>query len=85
MVLLGITRGEETSESTVGASVNPKRIFGEQFLRAPGRTRTYDARFRKPTLYPLSYGGKLGIWSSARPSVPALSYNPASPFSHGRT
>ncbi len=24
---------------------------------APGRTRTSDARFRKPTLYPLSYGG----------------------------
>jgi hypothetical protein len=24
---------------------------------APGRTRTYDARFRKPTLYPLSYEG----------------------------
>jgi hypothetical protein len=23
---------------------------------APGRTRTCDARFRKPTLYPLSYG-----------------------------
>jgi hypothetical protein len=27
------------------------------FTCAPGRTRTYDARFRKPTLYPLSYGG----------------------------
>ena len=25
---------------------------------APERTRTSDARFRKPTLYPLSYGGK---------------------------
>ena len=24
---------------------------------APARTRTWDARFRKPTLYPLSYGG----------------------------
>ena len=24
---------------------------------APGATRTPDARFRKPTLYPLSYGG----------------------------
>jgi hypothetical protein len=27
---------------------------------APGRIRTCDARFRKPTLYPLSYGG--GGW-----------------------
>jgi hypothetical protein len=26
---------------------------------APGRSRTCDARFRKPTLYPLSYGGVL--------------------------
>ena len=25
---------------------------------APGRIRTCDARFRKPTLYPLSYGGQ---------------------------
>ncbi len=24
---------------------------------APGRTRTSDTRFRKPVLYPLSYGG----------------------------
>jgi hypothetical protein len=31
---------------------------------APGRTRTCDARFRKPTLYPLSYGGSLGLWIS---------------------
>ena len=23
----------------------------------PGRIRTYDPRFRKPMLYPLSYGG----------------------------
>jgi hypothetical protein len=28
------------------------RLFG-----APGRIRTYGLRFRKPTLYPLSYGG----------------------------
>jgi hypothetical protein len=27
---------------------------------APGRIRTCDARFRKPTLYPLSYEG--GAW-----------------------
>jgi len=27
------------------------------FCSAPGRIRTCDARFRKPTLYPLSYGG----------------------------
>ena len=31
--------------------------FGDQEISAPGRIRTSDARFRKPTLYPLSYGG----------------------------
>ena len=29
-------------------------------MGAPGRIRTCDARFRKPTLYPLSYEG--GAW-----------------------
>ena len=33
-----------------GWQPNPKRA------RGPGRIRTCDARFRKPTLYPLSYG-----------------------------
>ena len=28
------------------------------FQSAPGRNRTYDLRFRKPLLYPLSYGSK---------------------------
>ncbi len=28
---------------------------------APGRIRTCDARFRKPTLYPLSYEGRDGV------------------------
>jgi hypothetical protein len=32
---------------------------------APGRIRTCDARFRKPTLYPLSYEG--GAWQ--KPSL----------------
>ena len=26
-------------------------------IGAPSRIRTYDTRFRKPLLYPLSYGG----------------------------
>jgi hypothetical protein len=28
---------------------------------APSRIRTCDTRFRKPLLYPLSYGGWLGL------------------------
>ena len=38
---------------------------------APSRIRTYDTRFREPLLYPLSYGGCLGLsylalWCFAR-------------------
>jgi hypothetical protein len=35
---------------------------------APGRIRTCDARFRKPTLYPLSYGGGAGRLRGAKPT-----------------
>ena len=35
------------------------------FSGAPGRDRTCDLRFRKPLLYPLSYGGGSSAWSSA--------------------
>ena len=34
------------------------RPSDQLFRSAPGRIRTCDARFRKPTLYPLSYGGR---------------------------
>ena len=35
------------------------RVVVEQqsYCGAPGATRTHDTRFRKPLLYPLSYGG----------------------------
>ena len=44
-------------------------------IGAPGRTRTYDARFRKPTLYPLSYGGlmKWAVFTCGNSSNPVLS------------
>ena len=39
---------------------------------APERTRTSDARFRKPTLYPLSYrGAECGSADSTRKSAEA--------------
>ena len=39
--------------------------------RGPGRIRTCDARFRKPTLYPLSYGADvLSGWQAWRESSP---------------
>ena len=38
----------------------PKSSELRFLLGAPGRIRTCDARFRKPTLYPLSYEG--GVW-----------------------
>jgi hypothetical protein len=36
---------------------------------APGRIRTCDTRFRKPMLYPLSYGGGGGAESSAESAL----------------
>src|SRR4051794_27007742 len=62
----GVANDGVKDEPRLGAFRNPwpssearvvwllDRIF---FGGAPGRTRTCDARFRKPTLYPLSYGG----------------------------
>ncbi len=41
-----------------GPQRNNRNALTYHFLSAPGRNRTYDTRFRKPLLYPLSYGGK---------------------------
>ncbi len=41
-------------------SLAPFNPLTSTFPGAPGRIRTSDARFRKPTLYPLSYGGWSG-------------------------
>ena len=36
----------------------PEQCSGQvKRISAPSRIRTYDTRFRKPLLYPLSYGG----------------------------
>ena len=64
-------RGRAAARHYAGRGCGPEPIRhsstrGEQpgngsclsiLLGAPGRIRTCDARFRKPTLYPLSYGG----------------------------
>ncbi len=39
---------------------------GQRFLSAPGMNRTCDLRFRKPSLYPLSYGGGDGAKCGAK-------------------
>ena len=44
------------------------------FLGAPGRNRTYDLRFRKPTLYPLSYGSGDGALCGANCSPRSSSH-----------
>ena len=52
------TCGRVAEGAPVAPSAN-RRVEGRigYFASAPGTTRTCDARFRKPTLYPLSYGG----------------------------
>src|SRR5829696_4040036 len=44
-------------------------LFSARSPGAPGRIRTCDARFRKPTLYPLSYGSGLGKPTADDPSA----------------
>ena len=64
-------RARTASPSGAGASTVPTPPVSH-LLGAPGRTRTCDARFRKPTLYPLSYGGQLGLRTSPGCSDPRL-------------
>jgi hypothetical protein len=60
---------------------SPRRLSGTRSashetlaISAPGRNRTCDLRFRKPLLYPLSYGGNvlelLYFSSGTSPSIP---------------
>ena len=48
-------------------------LNSDQSHSAPGMNRTCDLRFRKPSLYPLSYGGgdgaKCGAKLAATPHV----------------
>ena len=45
-------------------------------IGAPGTTRTCDLRFRKPLLYPLSYGGGDGPKRGPKFGHSALGYRP---------
>ena len=51
-------KGGDSNGRLVAARAVEKLPLTYRFLSAPGRNRTYDTRFRKPLLYPLSYGGK---------------------------
>ena len=41
-------------------------LNSDQSHRDPGMNRTWDLRFRKPSLYPLSYGGGDGAKCGAK-------------------
>ena len=52
---------------------------------ALGRNRTYDLRFRKPLLYPLSYEGGDGAKCGAKfAATPHVIYKEVTSASHGR-
>ncbi len=53
-ILLGANRRPRRAGIDPGCGPRERHIVG-----APGRNRTYDTRFRKPLLYPLSYGGRV--------------------------
>jgi hypothetical protein len=50
----------EPSAEIIELPTEPREQRSHQAKRigAPSRIRTYDTRFRKPLLYPLSYGGR---------------------------
>jgi hypothetical protein len=59
------------SRRLTAAVSGPRSNQERKKFGAPGRIRTCDARFRKPTLYPLSYwGGGPGRQPIDGPSFP---------------
>lgn len=64
-------RGMNPADAAQAAEAQASEL-GFQGVGAPGRTRTYDTRFRKPLLCPLSYGG-LATFSLRLRREPTLS------------
>ena len=61
MLLLLKMSGTNLARTKIRLIASTKRVsrkprYCSEFGCGPGRIRTCDARFRKPTLYPLSYG-----------------------------
>ena len=52
-----------------------RRKMARQDGGAPGRNRTFDTRFRKPVLYPLSYEGKVPVCRDFSPLWPHKGYH----------
>src|SRR5918912_552365 len=55
------------TRTATGAFLQVRRLD----VRAPGRIRTCGTRFRKPMLYPLSYGGSRPARRAGRPGCAA--------------
>jgi hypothetical protein len=54
----GLCAAQSPAEITELPERTPEQCSGQvKRIGAPSRIRTYDTRFRKPLLYPLSYGG----------------------------
>ena len=53
---VGDARSIEEGHGSRAVSGGPATL--PRLMGAPGRNRTCDLRFRKPLLYPLSYGGE---------------------------
>ena len=45
--------------SGINFPIHPSSFCIHHSLNTPDRSRTCDTRFRKPLLYPLSYGGEV--------------------------
>lgn len=62
--------GAENDDSEPTQRKNPRLTW--DFSRAPDRNRTCDLWYRKPTLYPLSYGGVPIEVTTPATSLPSL-------------
>ena len=76
MLFLLKMSGTNLARTKIRETTSIKRVSKKPRYRGllqcgPGRIRTCDARFRKPTLYPLSYGAaKTGTYRALRLPLP---------------
>ena len=64
-LVYGVQLAGRSTAETMKAGLARKLLLASG-RGAPGKNRTCDQRFRKPLLYPLSYGGQVGAGTLPR-------------------
>ena len=73
-------RAADTHTMKVSSSISRPPVDVAHVLRAPGRNRTDDTRFRKPRLYPLSYEGSVVVFTQLTGPVTPVPTRPDHPM-----